>query len=283
MSNGWSNDFSDINNLNKTLGGNSQADKNPKKDDGRFIDIFYPFNHTARIEQLFVMETTSKDPLPKNLVTASERNEFIEIGFRYGFKEGAIMVLLFLVFVIVQFATTMKVPSQDTSAITNGLLLSSLVSLAYGVAYSIHITKYDVGILTSKTINSLLAGRFAVVAIIMLSVGWALWALQTYVYSDPSAILKWAVAVVPSKEGGGYDIAATGFSFVMIPFGGSFPVTEWSVAYSLTVLIPELFSSWWLLSIIAMVSVIAPIVIAAIHKKTSSISEGRAQTELDNY
>lgn len=279
----WSNDASDINNLNKLMGSQNSKEKQSIKDDKRFIDYFYPFVHTARIEQLYVMETTSNEPLPKNLVTAGERAEYIEIGVRYGFKEAAMFIGVYLVIVIIQFLSTIKYPSPDTSILSNGLWFAILISLIYGSAYTLHIAKFNVGQLTSKVITSLLAGRMIVVGIVAFAIGWITWGIESYIYANVDVVLLAADYMVPDKNSGFYEVIAGVFTILATPFGGPFTVTENSVAYAFTIAIPELFNTWGKIALAACLSVFIPLLAASFYKSAAYYRANKARIEFDNY
>jgi hypothetical protein len=281
--NQWGNDSADINNLNRALGSQKKDKQQQIKDKERAIDIFYPFAHTARIEQLFVMETTSKEQLPKNLVTAGERAEYAEFGIKYGLKESIAIVVVFLLALIIQTATLLKYPSDNTSYLSGSIILASIIPISYGLAYTFHIAKYNVGHLTSKVINALLAGRLIIVGMVVFVVGWGLLSFESYIYANTSVILTTAETLVPDADGSVYVFIKNALSYIMIPFGGSFMVTEQSVAYAMTVIIPELFLTWKLISIFAIISLLAPMVTTGIFRQMNDTRDKKAQTELENY
>lgn len=284
MADNWSNDFSDINNINRTMGSNGSKNNTVVKEPrARFIDHFYPFVHTARIEQLYVMETTSKEALPNNLVTAGERAEYVEMGVRYGFKESMMILVVYFVFLVLQLVGCLKYPSPSTEYMNQSFLIAALIPIVYGVSYSAHISKYNVGHLTAKVINSILFGRLMILTMALFMIGWALWALESYVYSNVDVIITISNALVPSKSSGSYSAIANALSVVMTPFGGGFTVTESSLAYSMTVIIPELLSTWGKISIVTGLAALLPIIIAGYHKNMVGNREQKAQEELNNY
>lgn len=281
--NSWSNDFSDVNNLSKTLGSDKSKQQQQAKEKKRFIDSFYPFIHTARIEQLYVMETTTKEPLPRNLITAGERAEYVEIGIIYGLKESAMIVVLFLLFTIIQIFSTLKYPTPLTTTINLSMYFVSLIAIGYGTAYTMHIAKYNVGFLTEKVIHALLLGRFIIIMIVIFLIGWVLKGLETYMMSNITTLLMTADAIVPDRDGGWYGIIGNILSIPMIPFGGGFPVTEESLAYILSIVIPKLFEVWVKISFVISASILAPIVFSMIHRSNYDSRNDKAQKELDNY
>lgn len=281
--NQWGNDLSDVKNLNGVFGGDKQKERALQNQNKRFVDYFYPFVHTARIEQLYVMESSSKEDLPKNLVTAGERAEYIEIGVRYGFKEIAWVLMLFLLFVSIQIVHTLKYPYGDMDMLNNGLLLGSIVFIAYGLSYTLHIGKYNIGHLTSKVITAILTGRLMIVAGALFMISWMLWGLESYLYASNETILLIADSVVPDKDNGAYPVIAGIFSTLMIPFGGPFIVEDATVAYAISIIFPLLLSTWWKIALVGAGSVFIPLIGSSMIRASKDRTKNKALEELERY
>jgi hypothetical protein len=284
--NQWSNDASDMNNLNGAFGSQKKdkAQNQSSQEQNRVIDSFYPFAHTAYIEKLFVMESTSKEQLPENLVTAGERAEYAEFGFKYGLKEALPALVIFFILCIIQMVSLLKSPSSNTGYMTAAMILSSIVPIIYGLSYTFHIAKYNVGTLTAKLINPFLAGRLMAVGMVVFTIGWGLLQFQTYIYSNVSVIVTAANTLAPESSGGLASVIIKNImSIVMAPFGGTFDISSQSVAYMMVILIPKLFSTWKIIGIIISTSLLMPIITTSILRKLNDNNNKRAQIELENY
>lgn len=279
----WSNNASDINNLNKLTGSQNSKDNQSIKNDKRFIDYIYPFRSTDRIEQLYVMETTSNEPLPKNLVTAGERAEYIAIGVQYGFKEATMLIGVYLSIVIIQFLSTMKYPSSDTSILSNGLWFAIAISLIYGLAYTLHIAKFNAGELTSKVIIPLLSGRMIAIGIVAFVLGWIAWGIESYANANVDTVLLTADYMVPDKNNIFYGVIADFITILATPFGGNFTVTEISLAYAFTIAIPELLSTWSKIALAACLSTLIPLLATIFYRNAAYYRLNKARIEFDNY
>ncbi len=278
----WTNDASDLNNLNSAMG-SKKKDKSQHEKERRFIDHFYPFGHTGRIEHLFVMESNSKEPLHANLVTAGERAEYAEYGVRYAIKEILVALSIFLLAVIMQAVSLLKYPSSETPILDQAPIFTAAVTMIYGLAYTFHLAKYNVGPLTGKVIAALLAGRMIVILSVVFGVGWGLSMMEDYIYANTSIILTIADYAVPDRSNGFYELIATAYSYLMMPFGGGFPVSEQGVAYMLTVIAPELFPSWREAGLISLITAVIPIVVTAIYRQINATRDQKVQVEYENY
>lgn len=282
--NQWGNDGNDLKSLNNTfstLAGENDRGGSPTHE--RFIDKFYPFMHTARIEQLFVMESTTKEDLPKNLVTAGESAEYVEFGVRYGTIEAVAMLLVFLFFSIWQFVNLLHYPYNPDLAIAGKSVYFALaIPVSYGIAYSLHLTKYNIGKLTGKVITSLLVGRLAPVMILTMVISYVLWGFENIVNTDRTSILQFALSAVPQDKAF-YSIVATAASTIMMPFGGGFQVQSQNVAFAIIQIAPILSSAWEKIMYLSILTAFIPIIGSSYKRLTHQANKERAINELKNY
>lgn len=282
--NQWGNDSNDLKNLNNTFSTlTGEGDKGGTPTQERFIDKFYPFMHTARIEQLFVMESTTKEDLPKNLVTASESSEYVEFGVRYGAKEAFAMLFIFLAFGIWQFVNILKNPySPNLSIADRSIYIALAIPVIYGLVYSIHLSKFNIGKLTGKVITALLVGRMIPVIILGMTLSYALWGLDNIVNTGREAVLKFAITIVPQDKTM-YSLASNAASMLMMPFGGGFAVQPQNVAYAIIQIAPMLSSAWQKIMYLAIGIAFLPIIGSSFKRVTHQANKDRAIEELKNY
>lgn len=281
MQSDWGNDISDVKNLNSAWGNNS-ASVSQNTDKTRAIDWFYPFIHTGRIEQLAMMETTSKEPLPKNLVTAGERAEYFEIGIRYGLKEIIFATLVFLTFILIQFVVTLKSLSLENVFSTYGTVLAILLIVIYGASYTAHIAKYNVGVLTSKVIISMLMGRLIAIVIFVVFVGWTFWVAQQYVLANPN-FAETLKNVFPTSGGFIHTVLSAFFSVLMIPFGGAFKVTPQSLVFAVNQMPQDIFSNWRSITIVAFFSSFLTLGVSVFFRRINEIKRAKPEEQLEVY
>lgn len=280
----WGNDASDINSLNSLLGSkknNKQNIENGEK--RRFIDRFYPFIHSARIERLYTMEMTSKEQLPANIVTAEERAEYIETGVRYGLKESLLTLSIFFVGLVVQAWVTLRTTSDNVMLLQNFVYFAMMVPVIYGIAYTAHLGKYNVGVLTSKVITAILVGRVMTSAIMVTIVAWSLLSIESYFNSHIDVIASVSNIIVPDRTSVLYPMISNAATMIGNTFGGAFVVTKQSFALMLTIIIPSLFSTWKFIAITEIIFLAVPLIYSNVHRKLNETKIVQPQEDLKNY
>lgn len=280
----WGNDASDINSLNSLLGSkknNKQNIENGEK--RRFIDRFYPFIHSARIERLYTMEMTSKEQLPANVVTAEERAEYIETGVRFGLKESLLTLLVFSIGLIAQIWSILKTTSDNVMLLQNFTYFAMLIPVAYGIAYTAHLGKYNVGVLTSKVITALFAGRMMISAIMVSIIAWSLLSMESYFNAHIDVIASVSNIIVPDTTSVMYPMLSNIATMIGTTLGGAFVVTKQSFALMLTIIIPSLFSTWKFIAFTEIIFLTVPIVYSNIHRKLNETKIAQPQEDLENY
>ena len=135
-----------------------QSDTNAQiitTDSGRIYRPRNLLNAISEVQQFFVIESKGQD-IPGEFLTLEHTLDFFKIGVKSGFHEGFALVLLFPVFHFYLFPFVF----QKLDFVSH-ILFGSIpyLVLMVNTAMCCYISRYYVGNITRKAINSLLMGR----------------------------------------------------------------------------------------------------------------------------
>ena len=166
-----------------------QSDTNAQiitTDSGRIYRPRNLLNAISEVQQFFVIESKGQD-IPGEFLTLEHTLDFFKIGIKSGFHEGFALVLLFPVFHFYLFPFVF----QKLDFVSH-ILFGSIpyLVLMVNTAMCCYISRYYVGNITRKAINSLLMGR----AMSLLLKAFLLYVLYLVLYrlSTPENIWKLA-------------------------------------------------------------------------------------------
>jgi len=135
-----------------------QSDTNAQiitTDSGRIYRPRNLLNAISEVQQFFVIESKGQD-IPGEFLTLEHTLDFFKIGVKSGFHEGFALVLLFPVFHFYLFPFVF----QKLDFVSHTLFGSiPYLVLIVNTAMCCYISRYYVGNITRKAINSLLMGR----------------------------------------------------------------------------------------------------------------------------
>jgi len=112
-------------------------------------------NAISEVQQFFVIESKGQN-IPAEFLTLERTLDFFKIGLKSGFHEGFALVLLFPVFHFYLFPFVFKKLDLFTHFIFGSI---PYLVLLVNTAMCCYISRYYVGNITRKAINSLLVGR----------------------------------------------------------------------------------------------------------------------------
>ena len=167
-----------------------QSDTNAQiitTDSGRIYRPRNLLNAISEVQQFFVIESKGQD-IPGEFLTLEHTLDFFKIGVKSGFHEGFALVLLFPVFHFYLFPFVFH--KLD---LVSHVLFGSIpyLVLIVNTAMCCYISRYYVGNITRKAINSLLMGR----AMSLLLKAFLLYVLYLVLFrlSTPDNIWKFAM------------------------------------------------------------------------------------------
>ncbi|MEJ2690848.1 MAG: hypothetical protein P8130_13050 [Deltaproteobacteria bacterium] len=124
-------------------------------DNGRYFQPRNLLNAISEIHQFYVIEGKGQN-IPAEFLTLERTLEFFKIGVKSGFHEGVVLIFLFPIFYFYLFPFVFQ-KLDLVSRILFGCV-PYLVLIINTVMCS-YISRYYVGNITRKSINSLLLGR----------------------------------------------------------------------------------------------------------------------------
>ena len=124
-------------------------------DSGRIYRPKNLLNAISEVQQFFVIESKGQN-IPPEFLTLERTLDFFKIGLKSGFHEGFALVLLFPVFHFYLFPFVF-----EQLDLFSHLIFGSIpyLVLLVNTAMCCYISRYYVGNITRKAINSLLVGR----------------------------------------------------------------------------------------------------------------------------
>ncbi len=163
-------------------------------DSGRIYKPKNLLNAISEVQQFYVIESKGQN-IPAEFLTLERSIDFFKIGLKSGFHEGFTLVLLFPVFHFYLFPFVFR-QLDLFSRIIFGCI--PYIVLLINTAMCCYISRYYVGNITRKAINSLLVGR----AMSLLLKAFILYVVYLVLYrlSTPENIWKVAMQFEPKAE-----------------------------------------------------------------------------------
>ena len=109
----------------------------------------------SEIQQFYVIESQGQE-IPAEFLTLEGSLDFFRIGATSGFKEGLFLILLFPVFSFYLLPFVLNSPDLTIKIIMNSV---PYLPVAINTLLCSYISRYYVGNITRKAINSLFVGR----------------------------------------------------------------------------------------------------------------------------
>ncbi len=155
-------------------------------DGGRIYRPKNLLNAISEVQQFYVIESKGQN-IPAEFLTLERTLDFFKIGLKSGFHEGFALVLLFPVFHFYLFPFVFKQLDMFSHFIFGSI---PYLVLLVNTAMCCYISRYYVGNITRKAINSLLVGR----ALSLLLKAFLLYVVYLILYriSTPENIWKLA-------------------------------------------------------------------------------------------
>jgi uncharacterized membrane protein len=124
-------------------------------DNGRIYKPGNLLNAISEIQQFYVIESKGQN-IPAEFLTLERTLDFFKIGMKSGFHEGLALVLLFPVFHFYLFPFVFQRLDRFSHVLFGCI---PYLALIINTAMCSYISRYYVGNITRKGINSLLMGR----------------------------------------------------------------------------------------------------------------------------
>ncbi|MGB3225462.1 MAG: hypothetical protein WBB23_21920 [Desulforhopalus sp.] len=124
-------------------------------DSGRIYRPRNLLNAISEVQQFYVIESKGQN-IPAEFLTLERTLDFFKIGLKSGFHEGFALVLLFPIFHFYLFPFVFKQLDLFSHLIFGSI---PYLVLLVNTAMCCYISRYYVGNITRKAINSLLVGR----------------------------------------------------------------------------------------------------------------------------
>lgn len=140
----------------------------------------------SEIQQFYVIEEQGQE-IPAEFLTLEGSLDFFRIGAVSGFKEGLFLILLFPLFSFYLLPFVFKTPDLFLSTTLNAIPYFPVI---INTLLCIYISRYYVGNLTRKAINSLFVGR-AILLVAKAGFIYIAW-YMLFQLSTPERV--WAVA-----------------------------------------------------------------------------------------
>lgn len=109
----------------------------------------------SSIQQFYVIESTGQN-IPAEFLTISGTLDYMGVGGRSGFKEGLLLILVTPIMQFWFFPFVMKKPDLFTMLLFNSIAYLGLIANTLLCSY---LSRFYVGNITRRAINSLLMGR----------------------------------------------------------------------------------------------------------------------------
>ena len=140
----------------------------------------------SEIQQFYVIEKQGQN-IPSEFLTLEGSLDFFRIGIKSGFNEGMFLILLFPVFSFYLSPYVLKTPDYSTK-----LLFGSVpyLPILINTLLCSYISRYYIGNITRKAVNSLFAGR----AIILITKGFLVYLFYLILYEMSTPERVWSVA-----------------------------------------------------------------------------------------
>ncbi|MGB3222887.1 MAG: hypothetical protein WBB23_08810 [Desulforhopalus sp.] len=140
----------------------------------------------SEIQQFYVIEKQGQN-IPAEFLTLEGSLDFFRIGFKSGFNEGVFLVLLFPVFSFYLLPYVLPPPDSGTKVLFGSV---PYLPVMINTLLCSYISRYYIGNITRKAVNSLFAGR----AIILVTKGFLVYVFYLVLYEMSTPKRVWSVA-----------------------------------------------------------------------------------------
>ena len=143
-------------------------------------------NAISEIQQFYVIEKQGQD-IPAEFLTLEGSLDFFRIGIKSGLNEGLFLVLLFPVFSFYLLPFVLHSPDPGTKILFGSV---PYLPILINTLLCSYISRYYIGNITRKAINSLFAGR----AMILVAKGFLVYVSYLILYQMSTPERVWSVA-----------------------------------------------------------------------------------------
>jgi len=143
-------------------------------------------NAISEIQQFYVIEKQGQD-IPAEFLTLEGSLDFFRIGIKSGLNEGLFLILLFPVFSFYLLPFVLHSPDPGTKILFGSV---PYLPILINTLLCSYISRYYIGNITRKAINSLFAGR----AMILIAKGFLVYVSYLILYQMSTPERVWSVA-----------------------------------------------------------------------------------------
>ncbi len=143
-------------------------------------------NAISDIQQFYVIEKQGQD-IHAEFLTLEGSLDFFRIGIKSGFNEGLFLVLLFPVFSFYLLPFVLQSSDLSTDIIFGSV---PYLPVLINTLLCSYISRYYIGNITRKAVNSLFAGR----AIILITKGFSVYVFYLVLYKMSTPERVWSIA-----------------------------------------------------------------------------------------
>lgn len=140
----------------------------------------------SEIQQFYVIEKQGQD-IPAEFLTLEGSLDFFRIGIKSGFNEGLFLVLLFPLFSFYLLPYVLHTPDTGTQILFGSV---PYLPVLINTLLCSYISRYYIGNITRKAVNSLFAGR----AIILVTKGFLIYVSYVVLFQMSTPARVWSVA-----------------------------------------------------------------------------------------
>ena len=144
-------------------------------------------NAISEIQQFYVIESTGED-IPKEFLTLEQTMDFFKIGATSGFQEGLMMAICLPVIELYFIPFVLKNP-DIYAKIFFGMV--SYLAIVFNSILCIYVSRYYIGAVTRKAINTVFVGR-GLTLVFKAGLVYLIWAVLSKMMTRPTSV--WGVA-----------------------------------------------------------------------------------------
>ncbi len=191
-------------------------------------------NAISEIQQFYVIEEQGQE-IPAEFLTLEGSLDFFKIGAVSGFKEGLFLVLLFPVFSFYLLPFVFKAPDLFLTITLNAIPYFPVI---INTLLCVYISRYYVGNLTRKAVNSLFVGRatllvakagFIYIAYYMLfqlSTPERVWAVAGH-FNNPEQVYSNYLEILPHMMPVAVHCSLIILISSIVPYGSVYVLDHW--------------------------------------------------------
>ncbi len=153
-------------------------------------------NAISEIQQFYVIESRGKN-IPKEFLTLEQTIDFMNIGASNAFVEGLILALVAPIIELYVIPFMLNTPDLFTKILF--LLVPYLAVIMHSIL-CVFVSKYYIGEITRKAINTLFLGR-SMVLIVKAGLIYFIWSVISQMMTRPTHV--WSVAKIFGKHAEG--------------------------------------------------------------------------------